>query len=127
MDFLGLVVCFRPLPNLLFTSALTFSYSTLLIPSDLRLFSLPFPCLPSITSCAICEILFVLLDVLVFVLVVDLICLLATFLPPPVTIPKKSFQLIPCLLALICAGQFFPDQWLCCFTLLIEILYLSIK
>src|SRR5699024_1683003 len=42
-------------PDKRFTSARTLLYSDWLIPSDLRLFACPVPCLPSITSFASCS------------------------------------------------------------------------
>src|SRR5690606_39836988 len=59
MDFLGLGFGFGVLPpSLVFTSARTFSYSDLEIPRDLRLTSCPVPCLPAMTSSAICDMVF---------------------------------------------------------------------
>src|SRR5699024_9673373 len=53
MDFPFGLLC---TPERLLTSARTFSYPDLLIPNDFRLLSCPLPCLPAITSSAICEI-----------------------------------------------------------------------
>src|SRR5699024_10586861 len=68
-----------PLPSRLLTSALTFSYSALDIPNDFLRVSLPLPCLPAMTSSAICLI------VLPVGLLVDGLLGLTVILPPAST------------------------------------------
>src|SRR5699024_9686058 len=63
MDFSFGLLC---TPERLLTSARTFSYSDLLIPNDFRLLSCPLPCLPAITSSAICAMVLDLLGLLGF-------------------------------------------------------------
>src|SRR5690625_5995683 len=106
IDLVGFLIVDLPVKRL-FTSARTFSYVALSIPSDLRLFSCPLPCFPSITSCAICDmLLFVVFGLLAgfFCLVDDLA--LVSFLPANFSL--KSPQETPFSPLLKYLGLFFP-------------------
>src|SRR5690625_3085373 len=98
----GFLIADLPVKRL-FTSARTFSYVALSMPSDLRLFSCPLPCFPSITSCAICAmLLFVVFGLLtVFFGLFDVLGLLANF-------ALKSPQETPFSPLLKYLGQFLP-------------------
>src|SRR5699024_2386531 len=85
------------------TSARTFSYLALDIPSDLRRLACPLPCLPAITSEAICATVFVLAGVGFF----EGLDAGASAFSSPV-IPRLNSSHVPISLR----GQFFPLQCL---------------